>query len=73
MSSAVPSIACQRCGDINHTLIRCPYVKAVTFRPDGTVARAEFLTPADLTPTKPAEGTKVAADGEGYPRLGSKG
>lgn len=71
MSTAVPSIACQRCGDVSHTLIRCPYVKAVTFRPDGTIARAEFLTPNDFAPTKP-EGTKVAADGDAYPRLGSK-
>lgn len=64
------TVACPRCRDAGHELIECPYVKAVQFRPDGTIARAEFLTPADL-PATPQQSKKVeAADGDGYPKLG---
>jgi hypothetical protein len=71
-SAAEKPPVCPRCLDPDHTLIRCPYVKAVQFRPDGTIARAEFLTPADLPATPPSKKVDDAADGSSYPRKESK-
>jgi hypothetical protein len=48
-----PSAPCPFCGLIGHNFVQCPRVKAIDFHPNasgtawGSVARVEFLTPAD--------------------------
>lgn len=63
---------CPRC-EVEHDLLRCPYVKAVEFEHPGDLAsirRVEFLTPADcaVAQQRPKD-EPAAAD---YPRKGSK-
>ena len=38
---------CIRCGDEDHDVLKCPYVKAANFDADMNIVRLEFLTPAD--------------------------
>jgi hypothetical protein len=62
---------CPRCED-EHPLIRCPYVKAITFEDSTclTIRRVEFLTPMDY-------GQRIIKEGEtsltetDYPKLKS--
>lgn len=59
---------CPRCADTSHTIVACPYVKAVEMAADGvTVVRVEFLTPADYG-RQPVEAPPEAD----YPRMGPK-
>jgi hypothetical protein len=62
---------CPRCEDA-HPLIRCPYVKSVTFADTTTltIRSVEFLTPADYGPQPLTRAPPGAEEAPDYPRLG---
>lgn len=72
-STGPDGLKCARCAAA-HTLLACPYVKAIDFEygyVDGaesaSIRRVEFLTPADYGRAAPA-----AAPEQDYPKLGSR-
>ena len=40
---------CPRCGGA-HTIEKCPQVKAIEYRKNGSIKRVEYMTPGDYLP-----------------------
>lgn len=59
---------CRWCGELHG--VRCPWVKAITYRVDGTVKRVEFhdSVPVNLgvNPRDRIVGTPLPGGGTGY-------
>lgn len=44
-SDATPK--CEHCGSTVPHVGKCPIIKSVEYRPDGSIRKVEYLTPAD--------------------------